>query len=351
MTLRDIAALLGAVLEGDPSLEIRRVAKIEDAGEGDVTFVANPRYAKHLTATKASAVIIARGADIPPGVTAALLRVDDPYTGFLTVLRAYHPPAPFLPPGIHPGALIAKNARLGRDVRIGANVVVGHGCAVGDRTVILHGTVLGDGVTVGDDSLLHANVTVYGGCRLGNRVVVHSGTVIGSDGFGFAPKADGTFEKIPQMGIAVLEDDVEVGANCAIDRATLGETVIRRGAKLDNLIQVAHNVVIGENTVIAAQAGFAGSTRIGGNCMIGGQAGFNGHITLADRTKVGAQSGVHGSVNEPGTALFGTPAAPLRETMRIHGAMRRLPDALEQVRLLQETVARLQQELDEARRR
>ena len=351
MTLRDIAALLGAEATGDPALAIRGVAKIEEAGDGDVTFVANPKYAKHLAATKASAVIVGRTTEVPAGFRAALLRVDDPYTGFLKVLRAFHPPAPLLPPGIHPTAVVAKNARLGADVRIGAHVVVGHGCTIGDRCVIMHGTVLGDGVSVGDDTLLHASVTVSGGCRLGSRVVVHSGTVIGSDGFGFAPLPDGTYEKIPQMGIAVLEDDVEVGANCAIDRATLGETVVRKGAKLDNLIQVAHNVVIGENTVVAAQAGFSGSTRIGRNCMIGGQVGFTGHIDVADRTRVGAQSGVHRSVEEPGTTLFGYPALPFREAMKIHGAVLRLPEALERIRALQASVDRLERELDEARRR
>lgn len=351
MTLREIAALLDAALEGDPELAIHRVSKIEEAGPGDVTFIANPKYAKYAAATKASALIVARRAEMPAGTSAALLRVDDPYASFLKVLAAFHPPAPLLPPGIHPTAVVAKNARLGRDVRIGAHAVVGHGCSVGDRTVIMHGCVLGDGVQVGEDALLHASVTVREGCRLGNRVIVHSGTVIGSDGFGFAPKPDGTYEKIPQMGIAVLEDDVEVGANCAIDRATLGETVIRKGAKLDNLIQVAHNVVVGENTVVAAQAGFSGSTRIGRNCMIGGQAGFTGHIAIADRTRVGAQSGVHRSVTEPGTTLFGYPALPHREAMRIHGEITRLPDTIEKLRGLAARLEKIEQELDAARRR
>jgi UDP-3-O-[3-hydroxymyristoyl] glucosamine N-acyltransferase len=349
MTLRDIARALDAEIllpaGMNESREIRRVAKIEEAGEGDITFIANPKYAQYITATRASAVIVARSFKEPEsgwqGPKPALLRVDDPYVSFLNVLQRFSPPHAPLPPGIHPSAVIAPTATLGTDVRVGAHAVIGDGCRIGDRAMIGHGTVLGEQVSCGPETLLHANVTVREGCSIGTRCIVHSGTVIGSDGFGFAPKADGTYEKIPQLGIVVIEDDVEVGSNCSIDRATMGETRIKKGAKLDNLIQVAHNVVIGENTVIAAQTGISGSTKLGKNCMIGGQVGFTGHISIADGTKVGAQSGVHKTIADTGTSIFGSPALPTREAFRIQGAATQLPDLLAAVRRLQQEVERL----------
>jgi UDP-3-O-[3-hydroxymyristoyl] glucosamine N-acyltransferase len=211
--------------------------------------------------------------------------------------------------------------------------------------MVCSGVILADGVEIGAGTLIHPHVTVREGCRIGSNVIVHSGTVVGSDGFGFAPRPDGSFEKIPQLGIVVIEDDVEIGANCAIDRATIGETVIRKGAKLDNLIQVAHNVVIGENTVIAAQTGISGSTKIGRNNMIGGQVGFTGHIEIADNTKIGAQSGVHRSVKTPGQTLFGYPAYPHREAMRMQGAITQLPDLRNTVIELKKTIERLEKEI------
>ena len=348
MTLRDIATLLGADLDaaGDDSIEIGRVAKIQDATEGDVTFLANPKYTKYLDTTRASAVIVAKDVQPPKGGRPLrLLRVDDPYASFLKVLQTFNPPPEPLPPGIHPTAIVAPSSTLGHGVRIGAYVVVGEKCRIGDGAMISHGVVLGDGVTIGDASLLYPNVAVREGCVIGSRVIIHSNTTVGSDGFGFAPLPDGTFEKIPQLGIVVIEDDVEIGANCAVDRATMGETRIKKGAKLDNLIQVAHNVVIGENTVIAAQAGISGSTTLGKNVMIGGQVGLTGHLEIANRTKIGAQSGVHRSVQEPGTTIFGYPAYPQREAFRILGAMPQLPDLVATVRELKKTVEKLEKEI------
>jgi UDP-3-O-[3-hydroxymyristoyl] glucosamine N-acyltransferase len=214
---------------------------------------------------------------------------------------------------------------------------------IGVGTIVGHGVVLGDDVEIGADVIIYHNVTVYQGCKIGEHVIIHSGTSIGSDGFGFAPRSDGSYEKIPQMGIVVVEDDVEIGANCAIDRATLGETRIKKGAKLDNLIQIAHNVVIGENTVIAAQTGIFGSTKIGKNNMIGGQVGFTGHLEIADNTKFGAQSGVHRSVKESGKTLFGYPAIPHREAARIVAATTQLPEALVTLRELKRTVEVLEE--------
>ena len=217
--------------------------------------------------------------------------------------------------------------------------------------MICHGAVIGEGVKIGPASIVYPNVTVREGCLIGSRVIIHSGVVIGGDGFGFAPKPDGTYEKIPQLGIVVIEDDVELGANTTIDRATLGETRIKRGVKLDNLIMVAHNVVVGENTVSAAQAGISGSTKIGKNCMIGGQVGITGHLEIAENTKLGAQSGIHHSIPQPGKTFFGSPAYPQREAFRIQGAVAQLPDWLSAVRELQKKVESLEKEVQELRDR
>ncbi len=345
MKLRDLAALVNGEVEGDGDLDIRRVAKIEEAQAGDITFVANPKYQKFVETTDASAVIVARDLQASVRPRRTLVRVKDPYLSFLKVLVHFNPPADPLPPGIHPSAVIAPTATVGSDVRIGAHVVVGERVVVGEGAMLCHNVVVGDGAEVGQSSILYPNVTVYHGCKIGARVIIHAGTTIGSDGFGFAPKADGSYEKIPQMGIVVIEDDVEIGANCAVDRATLGETRIKRGVKLDNLIQVAHNVVIGENTVCAAQAGISGSTKIGKNCQLGGQAGLTGHLEIADGTKIGAQSGVHRSVEKPNTTIFGCPAYPQREALRMHGAVTQLPDLISTVRELKKKVDVLEEQL------
>ena len=349
MKLRELAVMLNAEVEGNAECEIRRVAKIEEAGEGDISFVANPKYAKHTETTRASALIVGKDLKAEARALLSLLRVQDPYLSFLKVLVHFNPPADPLAPGVHPTAVIAKSATLAANVRVGAHVVIGERVIVANEAMICHNVVLGDGVEVGERSLLYPNVTVYAGCRIGERVIIHSGTVIGSDGFGFAPRADGTFEKIPQTGIVVIEDDVEIGSNCSVDRATLGETRIKKGVKLDNLIQVAHNVVIGENTVSAAQAGISGSTKVGKQCMLGGQVGLTGHLEIADGTKIGAQSGVHRSVEKANTTIFGSPAYPQREAFRIAGAMTLVPDALSTLRELQKRVEQLEIQVKEKR--
>jgi len=347
MKISEIARLLSATIEGDPDQEIRRVAKIEEAIEGDLSFLANPKYARYLALTHASAVIVGKTVTVegrPPGVPPlTLLHVDDPYVGFVRMLAHFNPPQPPLPPGIHPNALVAGSASLGADVRIGPFAVIGERVRVGDGSMIGPCAVIGNDVTIGDGTVIYGNVTVREGCIIGRRCVLQPGAVIGSDGFGFAPKPDGTFEKIPQMGIVVLEDDVEIGANTTVDRATLGETRIKKGAKLDNLIQVAHNVVIGENTVMAAQSGISGSTKLGKNVMVAGQVGFTGHIEVADGVKVGAQSGVHRALTKPGASYFGTPAYAQREAMRIYGAFPQLPDLIATVRSLQKRIEELEQ--------
>ncbi len=345
MKLREVAAMLnGEVEPGTQSNDddIRRVAKIEEAGNGDITFIANPKYAKHLETTRASAVIVGKDLQVSAGSSPMLIRVQDPYISFLKVLQHFNPPQDPLPAGIHPTAVISQSATLGPNVRVGAHVFIGERAVIKDGAMISHNVVLGDDTMVGENSLLNPNVSVYQGCRIGARVIIHSGTTIGSDGFGFVPQPDGTYEKIPQLGIVVIEDDVEIGANCTVDRATLGETRIKRGVKLDNLIQIAHNVVIGENTVSAAQAGISGSTKVGKNCMLGGQVGLTGHLEIADGTKIGAQSGLHQSILKPNTTVFGSPAFPQREAFRIQGSLKHLPDLLQTVRQLQKRVEQLE---------
>jgi UDP-3-O-[3-hydroxymyristoyl] glucosamine N-acyltransferase len=342
MKLQQLASVVNASLDGGGEIDIHGVGKVEDATEGQITFLANPRYFSFLATTRASAVIVPRNFDAAKysgqHPLPVLLRVEDPYLSFLRVMEVFEPTKEPVPPGIHGTAIVSPSSVLGKDVHIGAHAVIGERTVVGDGCIVGHGSVLCDDVRVGSRTVIYHNVTIREGTVIGERGIIHSGVTIGSDGFGFAPKPDGSYDKIPQLGIVVIEDDVEIGANCAIDRATMGETRIKRGVKLDNLIQVAHNVVIGENTVIAAQAGISGSTKIGRNSMIGGQVGFTGHLNIAEGTRVGAQSGVHHSVSEPGRNLFGTPALPQREAFRIQGSLRQLPDLLEAVRRLQKAL-------------
>ena len=351
MKLSAVAKLVNGEIQGSGDIEIAHLAKIEEAGTGDITFLSNPKYAAHLATTSASAVLIARNASFKElsarSSSLHLVKVDDPYLSFLKLLDVFYPPPPPLSKGIHPSAQIAKSVEVSKDAAIGAKVVIGERCKIG-RNVSLHpGVVLYDDAEVGDDSVLYANVTVREQCKIGAKVIIHSGTVIGSDGFGFAPKQDGAYEKIPQRGIVVIEDDVEIGANCAIDRATIGETRIKRGAKLDNLIQVAHNVVIGENTVIAAQTGISGSTKIGNSCIIAGQVGFVGHIQIADKTTIGAQSGISKSITESGKTLFGYPAKEHLMALRMEGALRQLPETLVEIRELKKRLEELEAHIKE----
>jgi UDP-3-O-[3-hydroxymyristoyl] glucosamine N-acyltransferase len=337
--LSDIATWLGGTVIGRDDVEILRPAKIEEAGEGSITFLANPKYARFLFSTQASAVLVAPTLDVTAASrpTISFVVVPDPYVAFLRVLERLVPtPDPFVR-GIHPTAVIAPTAVLGEGVSVGPLSSIADGVTIGAGTTIGAGVMIGKGASLGANCRLYDRATIYHGCRLGDRVVVHSGTVIGSDGFGFAPKPDGSYEKIPQLGIVRIEDDCELGANCAIDRATIGETLIRRGTKLDNLVQVAHNVVIGEHTVIAAQTGISGSSKIGSYCRIAGQVGVSGHVEVADRTTLLGQTGVSKSITEPGKTWFGTPQREHVRSGRIEAVLRHLPE--------------LRAELDEVRRK
>jgi len=344
MTVNDIAEKIQAEVIGDGGIVIQGVAKIEEAGEGHIAFISNPKYLKYLAVTNASAVIVSRSIakeKLPERTTLpVLLKVEDAYTSFLRVLHMFYPPPDILPPGIHHTAMIADTAQLGDEVRIGAHVVIGENCKLGDRTVVAHGTVLGDNVQIGDETLLYPNISIREGCIIGSRVIIHSGTVVGSDGFGFVPQDDGSYSKIPQTGIVVIEDDVEIGSNCSIDRATMGETKICKGVKLDNLIQVAHNVVIGKNTVIAAQTGISGSTKIGKQCILAGQVGIVGHIEITDNVIIAAQSGVPKSLKKPGT-YFGYPAKEHGRALRIEAVIRQLPELVKDIENLKKEIAQL----------
>ena len=345
MKLSEIARLLNAELSSGAEVEIERLSKIEEAGEGDITFFANPKYTRYLATTGASAILLSKNVETPSLSTRTIpvhiVRVEDAYRAFLFLIDYFYPAATPLVKGIHPTAIISPSAKIGDGVAIGAYVVIGDGCVIGKNVTIHPGTVISDNVSVGDGSLLYQLISIREGCRIGKRAIIHPGAVIGSDGFGFAPTPDGTYEKIPQRGIVIIEDDVEIGANCAIDRATIGETRILSGVKLDNLVHIAHNVVVGENTVMAGQTGISGSTKIGKNCIFGGQAGLPGHLTIAANTSVGAQSGVHKSITEPGKSYFGYPAKEIHRALRVEGAINQLPELLEEVRSLRKELERL----------
>jgi UDP-3-O-[3-hydroxymyristoyl] glucosamine N-acyltransferase len=321
-SLGELAQMVKGELSGDPQIQISGAAKIEDAVHGQITFLANPRYKHYLSQTGASAVLLDRKLDIE--CKRAHIRVDDAYFHFLQIFLLFNPKKEIIEPGIHSTAVISPEAKLQEEVAVGPQAVIGKRCKIGDRTKILAGCVIMDDVVIGSDCLLYPQVSVREGCQIGNNVIIHNGAVIGSDGFGFAP-FEGKFHKIPQIGKVVIEDEVEIGANCTIDRATMGETIIRKGVKLDNLVHIAHNVDVGESTVMAAQAGISGSTKIGHHVMIGGQVGTVGHINIGDYVQIGAQSGVSKSISDK-EIFFGYPARPIMRTKRIEAIINQLPE-------------------------
>lgn len=330
--LSELAARIGAKLAGDGDAVVRGVAPIEQAGPGEVTFLANPKYARHARESAAEAIIAREPVE---GARARFLVCENPYYAFACAVEIFHPPARPRP-GVSERAFVHPGARIGRDASIGPFAVVEDGAAVGDRSAVGAGSFVGGGVSIGEDCLIHPHVTLYPGVRVGSRVILHSGCVIGSDGFGFAPTPSG-YKKIPQVGTVEIEDDVEIGANTTIDRAALGVTRIGRGTKLDNLIQVGHNVEIGRDTVIAAQAGISGSCRIGNRVMIGGQTGLAGHLEVGDGVMLGAQSGVAGSITaEESAAWSGSPVMPHAAWLRMSVLLPKLPELFRRVRRLEE---------------
>lgn len=346
MNIKALAERVGAsaieMSRGDE--EITCATGIEDGLPGAVTFVGNPLYERFLSSTKASVVIVSEylNANYEFGQGPALLRVKNPYEGFASALELFSPKKERPPKGIHPTAVIADGAEIHADAHIGPHVFIGPRAKIGADTILRHAAYVGADAVIGSDCEIHPSAIIYDHSKLGDRVVVGAGSVIGFDGFGYVPMGDGSYRKIPQIGIVVLEDDVEIGANTTIDRATVAETRIRKGVKLDNLIQIAHNVDIGENTAMAAQVGIAGSTKIGRQNIFGGQAGLTGHIETVDHVIVGAQGGVSKSLTKPGLYL-GSPARNGREMLKLEGATRSLPELIERVRKLEEQLAAMSQ--------
>ncbi len=337
-TAKQIADFIGGKVEGDGSVSVNTFAKIEEGTKGAISFLSNPKYTHYIYSTQSSIVLVNEDMVFDKPVSATLIRVANAYECVAKLLQMYEASKP-KKKGIDPLASIAQSATIGKDVYVGAFACIGENAVVGDNTIIYPHSVIGDGVTIGNGCLIYPNVTIYEGCRIGNRVTIHAGTVIGADGFGFAPNAEG-YDKIPQIGIVTIEDDVEIGANTCIDRSTMGSTIIRKGVKLDNLIQVAHNVEIGENTVMSAQVGIAGSTKVGSWCMFGGQVGLAGHITVGDKTFLGAQSGVPGNIKGNQT-LIGTPPMKPKAYFRSQAIFRKLPEMYRQLDEMQKEIEKL----------
>jgi len=340
-TAAELAQEIQGRVVGDPSRLITGVATIEDAGESDLILATTPRHVQRAERSAASCILV------PPGITAArktLIQVENPRLALSKILSLYHPSSP-AEPGVHPSAVLGREVRLGREVSIGPYAVIGNGVQVGEKVVIGPGCVVGDGSVIGPETILHPNVTLYPNMRLGARVVIHSGAVIGADGFGYV--WDGhRHVKIPQVGTVLIEDDVEIGANTCIDRATLGSTVIRRGVRIDNLVQVAHNVSIGQHAVLVAQVGIAGSSEIGAGCLLGGQAGIADHVVIGDRAVVGAQSGVFsGKHVKAGEVVVGYPARPVRKTKEQLAALAQLPKLIDEVAALKKEIGRIRAEV------
>jgi len=343
ITAAELAAKIGAELEGDGACRVASVAGVREAGPGDVTFVALPKYAPLAASTRASVVVLPVDWD-KPCPAPARLRVAKPEEAFARIALMFAPPAISIKPGIHPTAVIAPDAVLGRDVYIGPGCVVEPGARIGDGTVLVAQVYVGHGATIGSDSKLYPLVSLREHVRIGDRVIIHNGTVVGSDGFGYNVDAQGVRTKIPQIGIVIIGDDVEIGANVTIDRARFGRTEIRKGAKIDNLVQIAHNVIIGENAVIVAQVGIAGSSQIGARAVLAGQVGVAGHIVVGEGSTVGAQSGVPQDV-PPNSFVLGSPAIPAEDEKRRIFSVMRLPKLKEKVAELDKRLKELEKKL------
>jgi UDP-3-O-[3-hydroxymyristoyl] glucosamine N-acyltransferase len=336
VTLREIAALLDCRLEGDGDVDIVRVAGIQEAGPGDLTFVANAKYEKALPNTRASAVILREDA---PGAPCAILRTRDPYLAFARAVALFSP-AQRPPPGVDPHAALAADAQVGQNVSIGPFVAIGEGASIGDGTVIFPNVTIGPGARIGSDCVIHSNVSIRERVTIGNRVILQNGVVLGSDGYGFVRRGDGTHEKIPQVATVVIEDDVELGANTTVDRPAVGETRICAGTKIDNLVQIGHGVSVGRNVLMAAQVGIAGSTRIGDEVTFGGQVGVGGHLTIGRGAVAVGQSGVTNSL-DAGQMVAGYPAIDAREWRRASVVFRRLPELKRRIEELEARLADL----------
>lgn len=336
-TAKQIADFINGKVEGDANAAVNTFAKIEEGAPGALSFLSNPKYTHYIYSTKSSIVLVNNDVVLEEPVHTTLIRVDNAYECIAKLLQLYQASMP-VKKGIDSLAFVSPTAKVGEDCYVGAFAYIGDNAVLGNGTQVFSHAYIGDNVKVGAKCLIKPNVTVYHGCVIGDNVTIHAGSVIGADGFGFAPNSDG-YDKIPQIGIVTIEDNVEIGANTCVDRSTMGSTIVRKGVKLDNLVQVAHNVEIGENTVMSAQVGIAGSTKIGAWCMFGGQVGIAGHSTIGDKTFLGAQSGVPGNIKGNET-LIGTPPMEPKAYFKSQAIFRRLPELYKQV-------ASLQKQLDE----
>jgi UDP-3-O-[3-hydroxymyristoyl] glucosamine N-acyltransferase len=328
-TVDQIADLIEGTVNGNGATLISNFDKIEEGKSGSISFLSNPKYESFLYQTDASAVIISKDLTLKKPVKTALIRVSDPYLAFTVLLQKYQELVERKETGIQVPSYVAENAQISENVFVGRFTLVDSGSQIGKNSQIYDRVSIGKNVIIGCDCTIYPGVVIYKDCIIGNNVVIHANSVIGSDGFGHAPQADGTFKSIPQLGNVVIEDDVSIGSNTTIDRATMGSTIIRKGVKIDNLVQIAHNVEIGSNTAIAAQTGISGSTKVGENCLIAGQVGVAGHITIAPKTIVTGQSGVTKSVKKPGQTLGGTPASNNVDFLKRNALIRQLPEFFE----------------------
>ncbi|MFY0591214.1 UDP-3-O-(3-hydroxymyristoyl)glucosamine N-acyltransferase [Roseivirga sp.] len=335
ISIEQVAQLIGGTVDGDATGNVDRLEKIEEATAGSIAFLANPKYTPYLYTTQASAVIVKKDFEAEKEYTTSLIRVDDPYSSFARLLEAYQQMTAVVKKGIEQPSFQSDSATIGDDTYLGAFSYLGENVKIGNNVQIYPNSHIGDGVEIGDNTIIFAGVKVYANCKIGANCILHSGAVVGSYGFGYAPQEDGSFKAIPQTGNVIIEDNVDIGANTTIDCATMGSTIIRSGAKLDNLVQVAHNVEIGKNNAIASQAGISGSAKLGQNVQVGGQAGITGHLTLADKTIIGPQAGVPKTITEEGKVWFGSPIMEHREFLKSSIILRKLPNLIQRVKDLE----------------
>ncbi len=344
ITVRELASFLGGKIEGDPDVQLTKPSKIEEGEPGSITFLSNPRYEHYIYTTNASAVLVNNSFKPSAAVNATLIRVPDVYGAIGQLLQAFDGNSEEAERKVSDKAHVAESAKIGDNTAVGEGVVISEGAEIGENCIISAQVFVGANAKIGENTVLKPGVKIMKGCELGKNCIIHSNTVVGADGFGFNPDKEGNYQKIPQIGNVVIGDDVEIGANSVIDRATMGSTVIERGVKMDNLIQVAHNVVIGENTVLAAQVGIAGSSKIGKNCMIGGQVGIAGHISIPDRTNIAAQSGLNSAPKESGQNLFGSPAIPYKDFLKSYIGFKKLPELMKKMDALEKELKELRVE-------
>jgi UDP-3-O-[3-hydroxymyristoyl] glucosamine N-acyltransferase len=344
-TAKIVAEFLHGEVKGNPDTEVSSVSKIEEGTPGTLAFLANPKYTHHLYTTKASIVLVNRDFVLDKPVEATLILVDNAYESFASLLDLYAQSKP-RKSGIHPTAIISPSAQVGENAYIGAYAVIEDGAVIGNNVSIYPHVYVGDKVRIGNDCTFYSGVKIYEECVLGNRITIHAGTIIGADGFGFAPQNDHQYKKVPQIGNVLIEDDVEIGANTCVDRSTMGSTIIRRGVKLDNLIQIAHNVEIGKNTVIAGSTAVAGSTKVGSDCMIGGHVSISGHISIANGTKIGGKAGVNSSIEKENQTLIGAPAIPFVNFMKSSVLFNKFPQIYQQINKMEKELAELKKTVE-----